>query len=329
MFIDLKTQGSIANRSLVFLKETYSMLTGFTEACEMLSGDLNDYYDEEFRMMGVSLEECILMKLQTIFEDMTVSNLADIAVSGYFSSGIYASKYIMALTNLDSCYTQLLARAQHMDIIPEEDLKTLGRQISYRLGDLVFAFSNIIFDPVDARWILENTTEEVSYCQVLQQFFAEIGIEPMSFAKHLVELQHKYISVIPLFEQDPDTWCRITKDLHPSLVDTLTEYGTYITILDVKAFKQGILTIDENYLEILREREENKEYIANVDPDAWQDFLKLVRDDQVKTILSIENYITFDLLQTPIEEKKLTDEYIKFMLSQIKGKNYAETHYFD
>lgn len=337
MLITLNSAGGIASRSQQYLLGSYNVLRTFTKVCEFLKGDLEaNYQTSEAKDMGLSLEQDALMQMEELVQELNIGELENMMLQGYFGSGLCTKKYVSAVKALAEYQELILQKADAIFAPADNDmpfslkeLRMLGKRISFAVGDLIYAMSNIVFNPVDARWVLENQDEEITYDSALQHFFHSIKMQPKEFAAILISLQHSYISVIPIYEDNPEAWEQITSQLHPSLVDTLTDYGVYITSLDVRAVKKGILTIDENYLDTLNNRAENDSYIANEDPEGWASFLELVPDKYIETFLDIDSFLTPGLLEPALQDNKISDSYVAWLLKFLKGEPNGETKFFN
>lgn len=336
MLITLNAKGNILDRSQTFLKGSYDLLGAFVQVCEFLKGDLEaDYQISESKDMGISIEQDALMQMEEVLQELNIGELESIMVHGYFGSGLCTKKYINALKALAGYQKIILKKADAIFAPADNDipftltaLRALGKRISYAVGDLIYALSNIVFDPWDARCVLECQNEVITYGSELQQFFHSIGMKPNEFAAYLLNLQHTYISVIPVYEDNPEVWERIISQLDPDLVDSLTDHGMYITSLDVRAVKAGKLKIDENFIDILDAREENESYIANADPDAWADFIKLIPDKYIETFLDIDWQLTPGLLEPALKDNEIRDDYVAWLLNFLKGESNGETKFF-
>lgn len=327
MLIELKCKGPVADKSLAYLTETHSLIAGFVKIHSMLSGRLEDYYDEEYKEMGVSLEECILYNLDEVISNINFSSLPGIICRGYFGEGLSNSKYLNAYTKLEDTFNSIRGRIDCMTPYSCSELVELATNISYALGDMLFAFSEILYNPVNASYILTED-ETFTYSQDIQQFFSSVKMTPEQYAAYIVSLRSTYISVIPLFVDRPDEWITLTKDLHPSMVDMLIDYGTYITEFDVRAAQLGLLKIDENFIDELQERSESSEYIGVRASDAWLHFTKLLTDEQVRKIFPIVSCLNPEDLTGPIEEGSVNDKFIDELSLRVKGGITDATNYF-
>lgn len=339
MVIALNGTGGILSKAQDFLRGSYKLLKTFVQVHDFLNSDLEAAYQtSESKDMGISIEQDTLLQLEEILQELNIGSLEDLMLQGHFGSGLCINKYINAVRSLAGYQHLVIKRANaiftasdNLEPYSLKELRKLNKNIGYSLGDLVYALSNIIFDPLDARSLLEAKDadeEPITYSAELQQFFHEIHMQPEEFAKYLVELQHRFISVIPIYEDNPEAWEQITSQLHPSLVDTLTEYGTYITNLDIRAVKAGLLQIDENYLDKLSARAEDSEYIANADPEGWAAFVKLIPDKYIATFIALEDRLTPGLLESALQENKITDKYVEALQNFLKGDINGATKYF-
>lgn len=337
MFITLHAKGNIADREQIFLKGSYDLMQAFMQVCDLLKSDLEAAYQtSESRDMGLSLEQDVLLQMEELLQSLDIGSLEGIVLHGYFGSGLCTKKYINALTALAGYQKVILKKANAIFAATADDspltiseLRLLGKRIAFALGDLIYSLSHIIYDPVDARYVLENPEETFTYSSELQYFFHTISRSPEEFARYLAELQHTYISVIPIYEDNPEAWEQITSQLDPSLVDTLTDYGVYITDLDVRAVKKKLLSIDENYLDTLSARAESDSYIANENPEYWAAFIKLIPDKYISTFIDIDWQLTPGLLEPALQSGEIRDDYVSWLLNFLKGETNGETKYFD
>lgn len=328
MLIELKCKGPVADKGLVYLTETHSLMTGFVEIHKVLAGNHDDYYDEEYKEMGVSLEECILYKLDELMSNINFSSLPSIICRGYFGEGLSNSKYLNAYTKLEDMFSSIRGRIDCMTPYSCTEMTEMATNISYALGDLLFAFSEILYSPVNASYILTED-ETFTYSQDIQQFFSSIKMTPEQYAAYLVSLRTTFISVIPLFMDRPSEWLALTRDLHPSLVDMLIDYGTYITEFDVRTAQLGLLKIDENFIDELQERSESCEYIGVRASDAWLHFTKLLTDNQVRKLFPIVSSISPEDLTESIENGRVEDDFIEILSCRAKGVMTTDgTNYF-
>lgn len=327
MIIELKANGPVADKGVEFLVETHSMICGFVKVYNLITSDPKSYYSAEYEELGVSPEECVLDKLDDIISSMSIDTLPDIVCRGYFGSGLSSAKYLMAHTTLEDIYIRLRGNIDTLTPIASKELSKIASDISYALGNLLFAFSKILFYPIDAKEFL-SSSETYTFSQDIRYFFSRINTTPEKYAAMIIELRSKFISVIPLFIDDPEAWEKLTAKLQPGIVDFLIDYGTYVTEFDLRAYKLGLLNIDESFIDELCNRTESSDYIGNVAPAKWLKFTKLLTDEQVGKVLPLVDSLTSDDLNIPIEEGKLSDAYFKILEEKSRGGIARDTNYF-
>ena len=327
MKIELHAYGAVKKEGVTYLLQSDSLVEGFIKVYSLLKADPSTYFTKEYKQMGFSAEECLLDKIDETINEMNIGKLSDIVSHGYFGPSLSSAKYLNANATLMSIYTTLQGNVNCLTPLTSDEANKYSRAISYALGDILFALSRTIYDPIDARQFLE-LDETCTFSHDLQIFFSSKHVTPEEYAAHICELRTKFISVIPLFEDDPEKWEMITANLPDSVVDTLVDYGIYITDFDLRAYKLGALQIDENYIEDLCNRAENSDYIGNAAPHDWQRFTQLLSDSQVTTLVPYTDSLTEEDIELPVKEGSVSDEYFDFLIKKYKGDTGDTTHFF-
>lgn len=328
MNIEVKVYGPIEDKIDVFLKQSDSLINGFVKIHDICLADPKTYYTREYRDMGFSAEETLLDRLDAITSEMNISELSGIISHGYFGTGLSSAKYLNAHANLMSVFTTIKGNINCMQPFTSYEIKSMTQTIAYALGDLLFSFSKILYFPIDAKHYLE-LNEPCTFAQPLQAFFSSMQSDPKSYAAKLNDLRLRFISVIPLFEDKPELWKSITTQLPSAVVDMLVDYGEYITDFDLRAYNLEILTIDEEFIDELSNRAENSEYIGNVAPHKWQQFSRMLSDEQVIQLLPYDNMITEDDIDIALKDGEVNNEYFTVLLKKLRGDIGDTTNYFN
>lgn len=311
MLIEIKCTANLAKRATAWLKEAYNLIVGFDDIYTLITGDPSACVTPDLEAMGVPPEECLVLALDDKVTALNLECLYEACDQGYFGHGTAVKKYIVAFHNLNLIITNIKRKAQFMETFDADEMYNLKNSIYIALGNLIYAYGKILFMDNTPSDILA-APEEYTYSQDIQAFLAAPPkMTAEAVAQTLVLLQARYTTTIPLFENDIDAWRDIVKTLDPSLVDMLVDYGEYITVLDVKAIRQGCLIVNENFVELIRERAEDTNYIANLLPDGWARFVKMIPDNEVYFFLVNEFRITPELIEVALRDGELTPEYLK------------------
>lgn len=311
-----------------FLIETHSLITTIHNICAFLSGDMTRHFDSDYKAMGMSLEECLLFKLEEILENLQVDHLTDLVAAGGYITGPFSSKYLNAYVSAQDILADIEEHVVDSEAYTLSRLKELRRDLTYAEGDLVYAFSRELFNPTDARTIAFSS-DTFTYTQAHTEFFSRVGMKPEEYANFLARLGTLYVSVIPLFADKPEEWIELTKGLESSVVSTLVDYGTYITEFDIRAMKLGVLLIDENFIDELLERSETGTCLSVTKPSEWLQFTRSLTDQQIKVVLPFTADLTIEDIKPVLEEGKLTDSHLRHLVTMHGGSNYAgETDFF-
>lgn len=327
MNIELKVYGPIEDKIDVFLRQSNSLINGFVDIYDVCTADPQVYYTREYKDMGFSAEEALLDRLDAITNEMCISELSNIICHGYFGTGLSSAKYLNAHANLMSVYTTIKGNVNCMQPFTASEIKGLNQTVAYALGDILFAFSKILYYPIDAKHFLE-LNEPCTFAQPLQAFFSSIGSDPKSYAAKLNDLRTRFISVIPLFEDKPELWKSITSKLPSAVVDMLVDYGEYITDFDLRAYHLNKLAIDEEFIDELSNRAENADYIGNVAPHKWQQFSRMLSDEQVIQLLPYDDVITEGDISVALKDGEINNEYFTVLLKKLRGDFGDTTSYF-
>lgn len=325
MLIEIKCAPGLKKCATAWLIETYDLINKLDTAYDLFCAGKERWATPELTAMGVSPEEGLVYLLdeQLGTLDLPVSSMA--TSNGCFGSGMAIQKYLNAFVSADYLLTRIKTKADYAEPFNEQEIENFQNSLYQTLGDLIYAFSRTLFQQ-NPRNIL--ISDECSYSQDIQAFFARVNKSAEGIASEMVEKQSKYVTTIPLFEKDPESWRDITKALDPALVDVLVDYGEYITALDIRAARMGCLAVDENFTDSIRERAEDQTHIINQAPAMWERFIKMIPDSEVSFFEAIDDKITVDIIEPAVKEGKLTQEFLAELHSLFSGVGVTTTNVF-
>ena len=355
MKIELHAYGAVKKEGVTYLLQSDSLVEGFIKVYSLLKADPSTYFTKEYKQMGFSAEECLLDKIDETINEMNIGKLSDIVSHGYFGPSLSSAKYLNANATLMSIYTTLQGNVNCLTPLTSDEANKYSRAISYALGDMLFALSRTIYDPIDARQFLE-LDETCTFSHDLQIFFSSKHVTPEEYAAHICELRTKFISVIPLFEDDPEKWEMITANLPDSVVDTLNpnlgvvdlDGGRGFVIADIPGLIEGASEGVGLGHEFLRHIERTKVIIHMVDAastegrDPVADIKaineelraynpELLKRPQVIAANKIDAIYTDDETENPVDviKKAFEPEGIKvYPISAVTGQGLKELLYY-
>lgn len=310
MLIEIQCSANLAKHAKDWLCETYRLIDCADRAYDLLVADRSSWVDDDLRAMGVSPNEGIVYALDEILGNIELPYSYEVMKQGTYGSGMAVQKYLNGFTAIDYVIMTIRSKSDYAEPLDEDELSTLKSNLYQALGDLIYAFGRVLFSGRNPKVALVEMNDYI-FSQDIQAFLASVGRSAEEVAMCLVGLQCKYITTIPLFDNDPESWIAITKELDPSLVDMMIDYGTYITSLDVRAVKKGLLQIDENFVDLIQERAETPEHILNQAPVKWEQFIELIPDEEILFFEQNEFKITSDIVDVALADGALTPEYVK------------------
>lgn len=295
--IKLKT-----DNSGVFLVDAYRTIEAFVDIYHFLTGDRTKCMTDDFKELGISPDEAVLYTLEEKIAPVSLKTTYDIIRSNSLHLGIATSKFLSGAVRLeDACYKTLQLRISQIRPFTEEEYASLCDAISYGLGDYIYAINQII----DARGLAAaicTDEPDMRLCAPLIHMFSQPRMQMSTVVANLVNWQAEFVSIAPAFIDRPATWKELTKDLDPGLVDMLTTYGDYVFPIDLRAFKLGVLTVDDSYLDLVMHRSENEQHICKLYPHEWMKFQDAVPDDLVGDVYDIEEFITIGMIDPVVSE---------------------------
>lgn len=320
--IILTVNGHIKGRELSFLQNTDKFIRLVVKVYSTLAGENKEFdaaYTKDGEPLGMSYGEYIPMYLDGIIKMNILSELQGIQLDGYFGDGPSGGKYLTAFTQLSDILVGICDMADDMEVLTAEDRHRMATDIRYAFGDLLFAFSHILFSPYTAYDII-NTQQDFKYSSIHISFFENMGVTAFDYARFLFELGSKFVSIVPLFESDPDRWVKLTKDLSPQLVNLLGEFGTYITEFDIRLLEMHYFEANDAFIDMLAEREDNEyaDFVGITNKNAWQDFTKLLTATQIQKLAEYVNSITYNDIYIAVDQGRLTDKYVDDIVSHKK-----------
>lgn len=328
MLIEIQCSAHLAKHAKDWLIETYKLLQNLVSAYDLLCADSTAWVTPELAAMGVSATEGLVYMLDESLGSIELPCSYEVIDRGNYGNGMAVQKYLNAFTSIDAIILSIKTKADYAEPFTSAEIFELKSNMYQALGDLTYSFGRVLFMQNPKAILL--TPDEFTYSQDIQAFLAHIGKTAEEVAVQLVELQGRFISTIPLFDNDAESWLAITKELDPSLVDMLVDYGEYITALDIRAVHLGVLIVDENFVDLIRERADNPSHISNQAPVKWSRFIELLPDEEVSFFEANEFRITPEMLDPALKEGVLSIEYLT-VLHQLLGGNMgvSNTNVFD
>lgn len=329
MLIDLHASQMIRNHGCEYLTAMHTWIKTLHNLYVFLDGDLNRHLTDDYKEMGIQLEQCLLFEMEPILADIDMNVLKKYVLAGSTGAAV-GDKCVSALVSTEDILENLFRHISSDDPFTVPELHDIQRALSYTLGDLLYAFSKILYNPADAHEIILST-ETFEYSQIHQEFFSSIGYSPEQYAQKLESMRSNFVSVIPLFKDRPEEWLELTQSLEPSIADTLLELGSYISEFEIRAWKLGLFQPDEIFIDDLRMVAEDANAPKNQVPHAWLQFSRMLTDEQISKLYPIYTELTADDVVLAVEDngKTVPDEYVQHLLRLHGGNADANTNYFE
>lgn len=329
--ITLETNGHIRGRELSFLLNTDKMIRSILCVYGTLTDanpDFEQAYAEEGKPIGMSKGEYIPYFLDGKISAIDLTELQEIQLNGYFGEGPDGGKFLAAFTQLSDLLSSISTKAAEMEILSESDCHSLATQIRYAFGDFIFAFSRILYFPYTAYDIIHTGTD-FNYSPVHINFFEKIKTTAFDYARYLFELSSRFVAIVPLYENDPERWIKLTQGMPPQLVSLLSEFGTYITEFDIRLLEMHYFEANDAFVEMLTDREYNRAdtFIGCTDKNVWNDFTLLLSDNQIKKLAEDVNSITYNDIYVAVDRGKVTDKYIDDVIAFKSGSGAKPEEY--
>lgn len=298
-------------------------------------------YNESVHVpLGMTQEDVLLEVVQRAVGTFNLDLLQVAAREGWFNTEHHKHMVTPGTTNVYLKFyhglTLLTRFFEWVSIQNELDVKPFSEWVEVRdsllsmgLGDTVYALKRIC----NVEELAEASVrgEEMSLDSCYSLLTAKHKIEPIKLANIVLNLSNKYVCVIPIFEQDPDTWNKICNTMDPALRESFVELGQYIFDLDIRAFNQGVLEFNEAYLGVLEERAERADstLIATQFPGVWKKFQEKVPNVLVDWFLKVEPGLTVGLIDPIVKGAPINAAYIHLVRSQISGAPNTGIEEFD
>lgn len=254
-------------------------------------------------------EELFLEHLDSILSNIDVDKLVKIDRDiGHLGSKTPVEKYWASMEFLAVLVQDMKQHISAYNTYTDTMLETLRDNLKSYIGDLTYSLACNAFDPYTNVDVIE--TEEPIVCdQMLSEALAELypgdSNAVVSYANELANLQEEFATSAPISDLDPDAWKEMTESCTPDISMQLADYGKYITSLDVRAFKSGYLEMDANFIDTLISRKNCVQFMGNVIPNTWANFVKLIPEELFDVFYDVELSIPQDLVKISVDGGKL------------------------
>lgn len=268
-------------------------------------------------------DELFLEHLDSILGDIDVEALLKIDRDvGHLGSKTPVEKYWASIEFLAVLVQDIKQHISAYNTYTADALDTLRDNLKSYIGDLTYSLACNAFDPYTNVDAIE-TAEPIVCDQLLTDALAELypgdANAVVTYANELANLQEEFATSAPISDLDPDAWKEMTESCTPDISIQLSDYGKYITSLDVRAFKSGYIEMDANFIDILVARKNCVSFMGNVIPNTWANFVKLIPEELFDTFYDIELNIPQDLVKISVDGGKLDMVLFKALLEDLSN----------
>lgn len=254
-------------------------------------------------------EELFLEHLDAILSEIDVDTLLKIDRDiGHLGSKTPVEKYWATIEFLAVLVQDMKQHISAYNTYTDAMLETLRDNLKSYIGDLAYSLACNAFDPYTNIDVLE-TSEPIICDQMLTDALAELypgdANAVVTYANELANLQEEFATSAPISDLDPSSWQEMLESTTPDISMQLSDYGRYITSLDVRAFKSGYLEIDADFIDMLIARKNCVQFMGNVIPNTWASFVKLIPDELFNDFYEVELFIPQDLVKISVDGGKL------------------------
>lgn len=276
-------------------------------------------------------EELFLEHVDSILSNIDISELLRIDRDiGHLGTKTPVEKYWAAVEFLDVQVQDLKQHIMAYNVYTTNMLAILRSNLKDYIGDLAYALACNAFDPYTNIDVLE-TDEEIVCDQLLADALATLypgdKNAVMSFAKELADIQEEFTTSAPIEDLNPSAWEAMSSSCTPDVRIQLSDYGKYITSLDARAFAIGCLSIDENFLDVLRARKNCVEFMGNVIPNAWTSFVKLIPESMFGDFYELELKINQEEVKDCVESGSMPDNFFDDVRKRLDLAGGADNDY--
>lgn len=313
-----------------FLGEAKQFIQTFDKVYRFLCTDMTSVDTEENREMGIGWDYSILFYLDELTADLQLGTLNQAVQNMWFAEGSATTKLNRGIIVLGDFYQNIVKHLTTNTTFTMEELERRHHHLGYALGDFIYAMNQICCTEQILEAVLED--QPISIESGYKLYLSSIGQTPVEFAQWLFGMRRNYVSVVPMFRDNPEAWSQMITNLDPSIVETLIDYGDWIYPMDVLAFQNGDLVIDDNYLDLLQQRSDSQSSTANLYPDEWWDFQRKIPAELATRALELEPYLTVGaidpILKGDTPTKEFFDAVEKFGTGSSQNGDVEKTHRF-
>lgn len=313
------------SKAAEFLGNAYHLMKSFVSIHGVLMAAPEDILTEEYVEDDIDISFARLFEIQNIIADITISNV-EMGKSGVYCTGAAATKLSTGTIKLMYWYDIFNARVESYEAISDEDASEIARQISFALGDYIYALRDILHCNKILSAIVNS--EEYRLGMEFKLFYENIRDNERNILLELNTLQRKYVSVVPVAEENPEQWETFIKSVDPKVTDPIITFGAYVFSMDLRAFNLGLLAIDGDYIDRLQARADSEIHPCQTNPNAWNNFQKKIPDQYLGWALDNEFYIPSEMIVLAENRKTIDAEFIEEVMYLISPDAANKTNIF-
>lgn len=289
-----------------FLKEAREVILAFHNIYKFLSTDMKSVDTEENREMGIGWEYSILFHLDELVTNVRFDTLNQAVLNMWFAENAATSKLNRGVIVMGDFYQNIAKHLATNTPFSVEELIAKRPHLAYALGDFIYALNQVCcVDEYCEAYINDSPIMLESAYQV---FLSDIGMQPFDFVQWLLTMRKNYISVVPIFVNDPLGWADLTAGLPANVVETMVDYGDWIYQMDILAFKRGELVINDDYLDLLQARANSTTSTASQFPDEWLAFQNKIPEELASRALELEPLLTIGAIDEYVNSDLIPDK---------------------
>ncbi len=299
---------------------------------------MQKYFDENGDPdFDESPDELFLSYLEEILNQNNFSELSFIyEFRGHLGRGTAVNKYWVASSRLEE-YDKLMRVHAHGVVFTASELQELRNGLRDCIGDLAYAMACDAFESSDSTGIISSNNidvlnaaqagEEIRVDHVLltalDELFPGDKNAILTYAEYLADIQQKFPVSAPIENIDPEGWEEMYSSCNPDIAIALTDYQEYITSLDIRAFKSGFLSVDEEYVDRLEHRKAQDSFVGNVIPNTWMQFAKMIADKHFIDFYDLELDLTQEEVKEAVAAGCISDTFFADVRERIKRGGFS------
>lgn len=311
-----------------FLTGGYTLLAQLLDAFDILDAldrpltvGLIPGISEEDARTAVTIERAqgvIPLETQALNESLTAGKFGD----GINNLRMKRAVQYASLLNLD--FTEMVMEAE---LLPRVHLTELKNYSEFAVGNWLHGFVATL----DIPNILDWDAQGIPYVlhPEVSAWLSRQTKTPLKFLKNLNKLRSRFLPIVEAFAEYPKEWEEFVSTIPLEYREDVLEYADSVYICDIIAFHQNQIVIDDDYIQILRDRTDNFNLPCNQNPDAMAKFMKFAPPDFAYILVTYNYQITLQDVFSVINGGSAVDGAFVAELQRRKNNMDSTTEFSD